>query len=111
MDNGCLRQDEASQVTQRLRDHLGINLTVLPAADRFLDQLEGVVDPEQKRKIIGRIFIEVFQEEALRIGKEVDNHVDFLLQGTLYPDVIESVSYKVRRQRCEKSRIHIHPFA
>jgi len=94
VDNGCLRQDEAVQVTQRLRDSLGINLTVVPAADRFLDQLEGVTDPEQKRKIIGRIFIEVFQEEALRIGAQVDNKVDFLLQGTLYPDVIESVSYK-----------------
>jgi len=90
VDNGCLRQDEASQVTRRLRDRLGINLTVVPAADRFLAQLAGVSDPEQKRRTIGRLFVEVFQEEALRIGDQVH----FLLQGTLYPDVIESVSYK-----------------
>jgi GMP synthase (glutamine-hydrolysing) len=92
VDNGCLRKDEASKVVRRLANSsLNINLTVVPAADRFLSQLEGVTEPELKRKTIGRIFIEVFQEEAAKI----DGPVDFLLQGTLYPDVIESVSYKV----------------
>jgi GMP synthase (glutamine-hydrolysing) len=61
----------------------------VPAADRFLAALSGVTDPEQKRKTIGRVFIEIFEEEAKKLGK-----VDFLVQGTLYPDVIESVSFK-----------------
>jgi GMP synthase (glutamine-hydrolysing) len=90
VDNGCLRKKEAEQVVHRLRDNLGINLTVVDAADRFLDALESVADPEKKRKTIGRIFIEVFQEEA----QKIDGNVEYLLQGTLYPDVIESISYK-----------------
>lgn len=89
VDNGCLRKNEGVQVVSRLRDKLGINLSLIDESDRFLSQLDGVSDPEQKRKIIGKMFIDVFQEEALRIGQ-----VDFLLQGTLYPDVIESISYK-----------------
>lgn len=90
VDNGCLRKNEAQRVVHRLKDNLGINLTVVDAADRFLSQLEGVIDPEKKRKIIGHMFIEVFQEEA----KKIDGKVEYLLQGTLYPDVIESISYK-----------------
>lgn len=90
VDNGCLRKHEAQRVVHRLKDNLGINLTVVDAADRFLSQLEGVIDPEKKRKIIGHSFIEVFQEEA----KKIDGKVEYLLQGTLYPDVIESISYK-----------------
>jgi GMP synthase (glutamine-hydrolysing) len=89
VDNGCLRKNEAASVTARLQDHLGINLHLVDASDRFLDALSGVEEPEKKRKVIGNMFIEVFQEEAQRIGQ-----VDFLLQGTLYPDVIESISYK-----------------
>lgn len=90
VDNGCLRKNEAIQVVTRLRDQVGIDLRLVEAQDRFLDELAGVDNPEQKRKIIGRIFIEIFQEEALKI-----NHpIDYLLQGTLYPDVIESISYK-----------------
>jgi GMP synthase (glutamine-hydrolysing) len=89
VDNGCLRKNEAEKVVSRLKDHLGINLTVVDASDRFLAELAGVTEPETKRKIIGRLFIEVFQEEAAKIG-----NVDYLLQGTLYPDVIESISYK-----------------
>jgi len=72
-----------------LRNRLGINLHCVDASDRFLELLKDVTDPEKKRKIIGTTFIDIFQEEASRIGK-----VDFLLQGTLYPDVIESISYK-----------------
>lgn len=64
VDNGCLRKDEAIKVVSRLKDDLGINLTVVDAADRFLDALEGVIEPETKRKIIGSLFIEVFQERV-----------------------------------------------
>lgn len=90
VDNGCLRKNEADAVVFRLREALGINLRVVDASARFLSALAGVTDPERKRKIIGGLFIDVFQEEAHRLGQ-----VDFLLQGTLYPDVIESISYKV----------------
>jgi len=89
VDNGLLRKDEAVNVVKRLRDECGVSLTCVDAADEFLGRLEGVSDPEKKRKIIGNTFIEVFEREAERIGK-----CDFLLQGTLYPDVIESVSFR-----------------
>jgi GMP synthase (glutamine-hydrolysing) len=72
-----------------VQHHLKVNLVHVDAADRFLSALAGVTDPETKRKTIGRLFIEIFEEEAKRLGK-----VDFLVQGTLYPDVIESVSFK-----------------
>ncbi len=94
VDNGCLRKNEAERVVSRLKDNLNINLTVVDAADRFLNKLDGVTEPETKRKTIGGLFIDVFQEEALRLEKELDGKVEWLLQGTLYPDVIESVSYK-----------------
>lgn len=89
IDNGLLRQNEAIEVVDRLKNKLGINLKCIDASERFLSALKGVTDPEMKRKTIGNMFIEIFQEEAKEIGK-----VDYLLQGTLYPDVIESVSYK-----------------
>jgi len=93
VDNGCLRKDEAKNVLKRLRGDCGINLKCVDASDRFLTLLKDVEDPEKKRKIIGTTFIEVFQEEAARIVEET-GPCDFLLQGTLYPDVIESISYK-----------------
>ncbi len=80
----------ANQVVARLKEQLNINLTVVDAVDQFLDLLEGVTDPEAKRKIIGNTFIDVFQAQA----KLIDGQVEYLLQGTLYPDVIESISYK-----------------
>ncbi|HET6339548.1 MAG TPA: glutamine-hydrolyzing GMP synthase [Polyangiales bacterium] len=89
VDNGVLRKDEANQVVQMVRHHLKLKLIHVDAAKRFLDALEGVTDPETKRKIIGRLFIEIFEEQAKHLGK-----VDYLVQGTLYPDVIESVSFK-----------------
>jgi len=90
IDNGLLREGEAVEVVDRLQKHLGINLHCIDASDRFLAALDGVTEPETKRKRIGNLFIDLFQEEAARI-----NHpVDYLLQGTLYPDVIESISYK-----------------
>ncbi|MBR5734594.1 MAG: glutamine-hydrolyzing GMP synthase [Desulfovibrionaceae bacterium] len=89
VDNGVLRANEGEEVVTFLKEHFDLNLTFVQAQDRFLDLLKGVDDPEKKRKIIGHTFIDVFDEEAKRIGK-----VDFLAQGTLYPDVIESVSFK-----------------
>ena len=81
-----------------MADHLGINLTIAQAADLFMTRLKGVTDPEQKRKIIGNTFINVFEAEANRIESDVEQagkgKIKYLLQGTLYPDVIESISYK-----------------
>ncbi len=88
VDNGLLRLNEASQVVERYK-RLQLPVDWVDASDRFLAALEGVVDPEQKRKIIGATFIDVFEEEARKLG-----HFDFLAQGTLYPDVIESVSVR-----------------
>lgn len=88
VDNGLLRADEAPQVEARLRK-LEINLTVVDASKEFLAALAGVVDPEQKRKIIGKLFIEIFDREAAKLS-----NITHLVQGTLYPDVIESESVK-----------------
>jgi GMP synthase (glutamine-hydrolysing) len=86
VDNGVLRKDEAAQISRRF-ERLRLPLTCVDASALFLQRLAGVTDPEQKRKIIGATFIDVFEEEAAKLGQ-----VDFLAQGTLYPDVIESVS-------------------
>jgi GMP synthase (glutamine-hydrolysing) len=87
VDHGLLRAGEAAQVVATFRDRFNVPLVHRDASDLFLAELAGVIDPETKRKTIGRLFIEVFEEEAARIGG-----ADFLAQGTLYPDVIESVS-------------------
>ncbi|MDH3729256.1 MAG: glutamine-hydrolyzing GMP synthase, partial [Myxococcales bacterium] len=89
VDNGLLRKDEPESVVHTFRDHFGLKLVHVDAADEFLEALHGVGDPEEKRKIIGRLFIDVFQREAEKVGD-----VGFLVQGTLYPDVIESLSFK-----------------
>ncbi len=89
VDNGVLRKGEADKVVRTFRDHFHINLRHVDAADLFLEKLRGVTDPEQKRKIIGNEFIYLFEREAREIGD-----VRYLAQGTLYPDVIESVSFK-----------------
>lgn len=89
VDNGLLRAGEAQQVSDSLRRHFDLNLDLVDAADLFLSRLKGVTDPEEKRKIIGRTFIEIFEKEARRFPG-----VRYLAQGTLYPDVIESVSAK-----------------
>jgi GMP synthase (glutamine-hydrolysing) len=99
VDNGVMRLDECKTVHDTLTKHLGINLTVVDAGKRFLDLLKGVSDPEKKRKIIGNTFIEVFQETAKDIaaaaaGSPNEGEIEWLLQGTLYPDVIESISFK-----------------
>lgn len=85
VDHGLLRKDEAAEVVRVFRDEQGMNLIAVDASDRFLSKLDGVSEPEEKRAIIGKEFIRVFEEEAKKIGA-----VDFLLQGTIYPDVIES---------------------
>ncbi|MFN3787390.1 MAG: glutamine-hydrolyzing GMP synthase, partial [Sulfurihydrogenibium azorense] len=89
VDNGLLRKGEREQVEKTFRDNFHIPLIVVDARERFLNALKGITDPEQKRKIIGNLFIEVFEEEAKKL-----KDVEFLVQGTLYPDVIESVSVK-----------------
>ena len=89
VDNGLLRQGEAAYVEETFGKALSLPLVVVDAEERFLTELAGVTDPEKKRKIIGRVFVEVFEEEANRIGG-----ARYLAQGTLYPDVIESVSFK-----------------
>ncbi len=88
VDHGLLRQNEAKEVVELFRGHYNIPLIAVDAAARFLSELKGIADPEAKRKTIGRLFVEVFDEEAQKLGQ-----VDFLAQGTLYPDVIESVSF------------------
>jgi GMP synthase (glutamine-hydrolysing) len=89
VDNGLLRKGEAEKVVDTFDRHFRMRLVHVDAKKRFLDKLRGVTEPEQKRRIIGNEFIAVFEEEA----RKIDN-VDFLAQGTLYPDVIESVSFK-----------------
>lgn len=105
VDNGLLRMDEAKKVKKMLQEDLGVNLTVVDATDTFLNALEGVEDPEAKRKIIGNTFINVFEAKAEEIEAELkslpstpggssQHRIQYLLQGTLYPDVIESISFK-----------------
>ncbi len=89
VDNGLLRKNEFERVSAKLREQAHLNVRAVDCSARFLERLRGVTDPEQKRKIIGEVFIRVFEEEARRLG-----HLEFLVQGTLYPDVIESVSVK-----------------
>jgi GMP synthase (glutamine-hydrolysing) len=93
VNNGVLRKNEFEKVQQNLRDKLGLHVDAVDATDRFLNKLAGVTDPEKKRKIIGNEFIAVFDEEAHRIEKQ-EGKVEFLVQGTLYPDVIESRSVR-----------------
>ena len=89
VDNGLLRREETQEVLTVLRDSFHLDLQFVDARETFLDRLKGIEDPERKRKVIGELFIEIFEKEAQKIGR-----VDYLAQGTLYPDVIESVSFK-----------------
>jgi GMP synthase (glutamine-hydrolysing) len=89
IDNGLMRRGESAEVVHTFRDHFGIDLDFRDASELFLTRLKGVTDPEEKRKIIGKAFIDVLAEEA-----EQFRDAKFLVQGTIYPDVIESVSYK-----------------
>ena len=98
VDNGVLRKNEAAEVLEIFKDRLHLNIRHVDARDIFLKALAGVKDPEKKRKIIGRLFIKIFEEEARRIGD-----AEYLAQGTLYPDFIESFSFK-----CPSATIKSH---
>jgi len=89
VDTGLMRKNEVIEI-RRMFENIGIHINVVNAKDDFIDQLKGIVDPEEKRKIIGKLFIEIFEREALKF-----DNVQFLAQGTLYPDVIESSSSKI----------------
>lgn len=98
VDNGVMRLNECETSKTLLQEHLNINLTLVDASELFLSRLKGVIEPEKKRKIIGNTFIEVFEAEAAKIEKAQESlnkgKIEYLLQGTLYPDVIESISFK-----------------
>jgi len=94
VDNGLLREAEAAEVERTFREGFQIRLLHAEAADLFLDRLVGVADPEEKRKIIGGTFIDVFERETQLLTQELGRRPRFLAQGTLYPDVIESVSFR-----------------
>ena len=102
VDNGLLRLNEAEQVMQTFADNLGVKVIHVDARDRFMDALTGVSDPEQKRKIIGREFVHVFQDEAEKLPK-----AKWLAQGTIYPDVIESASAKTKKAHTIKSHHNV----
>jgi len=102
VDHGLLRHREGDQVMQTFAEHLGVNVIRVNAADRFFSALEGVSDPEQKRKVIGGLFIDVFEEEATRL-----QNVDWLAQGTIYPDVIESAGAATGKAHVIKSHHNV----
>ncbi len=102
VDNGLLRLNEAEQVMQTFADNLGVKVIHVDAREQFLGHLAGVTDPEQKRRIIGREFIEVFQREAANLPK-----VKWLAQGTIYPDVIESAGAKTKKAHTIKSHHNV----
>lgn len=102
VDNGLLRLDEGKQVMEMFGNHMGVNVIRADAEDKFLSALKGVSDPEQKRKVIGRVFIEVFDEHATAL-----KNVSWLAQGTIYPDVIESAASKTGKAHLIKSHHNV----
>ena len=94
VNTGLLRKNEFEHTLEMYRERLGLHVVGVDATDRFLDKLKGVSDPERKRKIIGNQFIDVFASEAQKLQNQASGDIRFLVQGTLYPDVIESVSVK-----------------
>ena len=102
VDNGLLRLNEGDQVMDTFARHMGVKVIRVDAEERFLSALKGVADPEKKRKIIGGIFIEVFEEEAAKI-----KNAKWLAQGTIYPDVIESAAAKTRKAHVIKSHHNV----
>ena len=102
VDHGLLRHHEGDQVMDTFADHLGVNVIRVNAADRFFKALEGEDDPEKKRKIIGGLFVEVFEEEAEKLAG-----IEFLAQGTIYPDVIESAGAKTGKAHVIKSHHNV----
>jgi GMP synthase (glutamine-hydrolysing) len=102
VDTGLLRKNEAQQVMETFSRHLGVKVDMVDASDRFMSALKGVADPEEKRKIIGREFVHVFQEEAARLS-----NAKWLAQGTIYPDVIESAGAKTKKAHTIKSHHNV----
>lgn len=102
VDNGLLRLNEGEQVLEMFGDHFGLNIVHVNAEDRFLDALKGEADPEAKRKIIGRVFVEVFDEQATKM-----KNAKWLAQGTIYPDVIESAASKTGKAHVIKSHHNV----
>jgi GMP synthase (glutamine-hydrolysing) len=102
VDTGLLRLNEAEQVMQTFSSNLGVKVVHVDAASQFMAALEGVADPEEKRKIIGREFVEVFQREAARVS-----NASWLAQGTIYPDVIESAGGKTKKATTIKSHHNV----
>ena len=102
VDNGLLRLNEGQQVMDMFGDHFGLNIVHVNAEQRFLDRLEGENDPEAKRKIIGNVFVEVFDEEAGKL-----ENAKWLAQGTIYPDVIESAASKTGKAHVIKSHHNV----
>ena len=102
VDNGLLRLNEGNQVREMFGDKFGLNIVYVDAEDRFLDALKGISDPEAKRKTIGRVFIDVFADEARKLSD-----VKFLAQGTIYPDVIESAASKTGKAHVIKSHHNV----
>ena len=102
VDNGLLRKNEREQVRETFEKNMGLKLIVVDAIDRFMNALAGVSDPEQKRKIIGLEFVNVFQEEAAKI-----KNAKWLAQGTIYPDVIESAGAKTKKAKVIKSHHNV----
>lgn len=102
VDNGLLRLNEGTQVMEMFGDHFGLNIIHVKAENRFLDALKGEAEPEAKRKIIGRVFVEVFDEEAKKLS-----NAKWLAQGTIYPDVIESAASKTGKAHVIKSHHNV----
>lgn len=102
VDNGLLRLNEAEQVLEMFGDHFGLNIVHIPAEERFLQALEGINDPEDKRKTIGRVFVEVFDQEACK-----HSEIKWLAQGTIYPDVIESAASATGKAHVIKSHHNV----
>ncbi len=102
VDNGLLRKNEREQVRETFEKNMGLKLVVVDAVDRFMGELAGITDPEQKRKTIGRVFVEIFQEEAQKLTS-----AKWLAQGTIYPDVIESAGAKTKKAKTIKSHHNV----
>lgn len=102
VDNGLLRKNEREQVRETFEKNMGLKLVVVDAVDRFMGELAGITDPEQKRKTIGRVFVEIFQEEAAKLTS-----AKWLAQGTIYPDVIESAGAKTKKAKTIKSHHNV----
>ncbi|MDC1311328.1 glutamine-hydrolyzing GMP synthase [Burkholderiales bacterium] len=102
VDNGLLRLNEAEQVMATFKENLGVNVIHVDAAERFMHSLSGVIDPEEKRKVIGKEFVDIFQEEAAKLP-----NARWLAQGTIYPDVIESAGSKTKKAKTIKSHHNV----